>query len=102
MPHEQLICTFKPEIDPDIVNLCAPLHPGPANQPVDTSPFITEEVLLRLKRAANSAPGPDTLTYQHWRGFDSESAIGYYYYLLAITTMLKIVVGLLLLSSTFA
>lgn len=82
VPHEQLISTFNPEVAPNIEGLGTPLHTSSANQPGDTSPFTTEEVLLRFRRAENSASGADQLTYQHWNGFDPDAK--------AITTIFNV------------
>ncbi|KAL1415289.1 hypothetical protein MTO96_029559 [Rhipicephalus appendiculatus] len=42
-------------------------------QPVDTSPFTADEVLVRLRKAENTAPGADRLTYHHWKSVDPEA-----------------------------
>ncbi|KAL1415312.1 hypothetical protein MTO96_029583 [Rhipicephalus appendiculatus] len=44
-----------------------------APQPVDTSRFTAEEVLARLRKAENTAPGSDRLTYRHWKSVDPEA-----------------------------
>lgn len=41
--------------------------------PVNTASFSADEVLLRLRKSENTAPGPDRLTYQHWRSVDPEA-----------------------------
>ncbi|KAL1478372.1 hypothetical protein MTO96_000296 [Rhipicephalus appendiculatus] len=44
-----------------------------APQPVDTSRFTADEVLARLRKAENTAPGSDRLTYRHWKSVDPEA-----------------------------
>ncbi|XP_037526514.1 uncharacterized protein LOC119403676 [Rhipicephalus sanguineus] len=44
-----------------------------APSPVDTTPFVADEVLLRLRKSENTAPGADRLIYNHWRTVDPEA-----------------------------
>ncbi|XP_037515062.1 uncharacterized protein LOC119391454 [Rhipicephalus sanguineus] len=44
-----------------------------APEPVDLSPFAPDEVLLRLRKSENTAPGTDRLTYHHWKAVDPEA-----------------------------
>ncbi|KAL1475347.1 hypothetical protein MTO96_037363 [Rhipicephalus appendiculatus] len=50
-----------------------PLFDRPAApEGVDTSNFSADEVLLRLRKSENTAPGPNRLTYHHWKTVDPE------------------------------
>ncbi|KAL1444948.1 hypothetical protein MTO96_045295 [Rhipicephalus appendiculatus] len=44
-----------------------------APEPIDTAPFTEDEVLSRLRKAENTAPGSDRLTYHHWKSVDPEA-----------------------------
>ncbi|KAL1415261.1 hypothetical protein MTO96_029531 [Rhipicephalus appendiculatus] len=44
-----------------------------APEPVDTTSFTADEVLARLRKAENTAPGSDCLTYHHWKSVDPEA-----------------------------
>ncbi|KAL1415241.1 hypothetical protein MTO96_029511 [Rhipicephalus appendiculatus] len=50
-----------------------PLFDRPAApQGVDTSDFSADEVLLRLRKSENTAPGSERLTYHHCKTVDPE------------------------------
>ncbi|KAL1415584.1 hypothetical protein MTO96_006708 [Rhipicephalus appendiculatus] len=44
-----------------------------APEPIDAAPFTAEEVLFRLRKAENTAPGSDRLTPHHWKSVDPEA-----------------------------
>lgn len=54
-----------PEPDLSIYNNCKK-----AERPPSAAMFSTFEVKKKLKASENSAPGPDRLTYNHWKSFD--------------------------------
>ena len=74
VPGEQLAAHFAPPPCPPVewdrrpqeVPDLTPAAPSPAL----TAPFRADEVWGRLRRAANTAPGPDGLRYAAWRALD--------------------------------
>lgn len=50
-------------------------HRSQASSEVSLAAFTADEVLARLQKCENTAPGTDHLTYQHWRTVDPEGAI---------------------------
>ena len=55
-------------IDPSLYDLQHPPRPE-----VDLSPFTEDQVLKKLRKAENSAPGNDRLTFRHWQRVDPEA-----------------------------
>lgn len=49
-------------------------HRSQASSEVSLAAFTADEVLARLQKCENTAPGTDRLTYQHWRTVDPEGA----------------------------
>lgn len=43
--------------------------------PVSSRPFPRDEVMKRLKKFENTAPGEDGLTYNHWKRLDPECTV---------------------------
>lgn len=54
---------------PPTVPLQAP--PPPVTTDIFSLPFTGNEVSKRLKKATDTAPGPDTILYSEWRRFDT-------------------------------
>ncbi|KAA0189975.1 hypothetical protein HAZT_HAZT008687 [Hyalella azteca] len=46
--------------------------PPPGRQPATMVPFQENEILERLRKAENTSPGSDGITYKHWRAVDPE------------------------------
>ncbi|XP_035229972.1 uncharacterized protein LOC118201921 [Stegodyphus dumicola] len=49
--------------------------PPQISSPINMEPFTEAEVITRLRRFENTAPGPDRLTYNHWRSLDPEGCV---------------------------
>jgi hypothetical protein len=58
----------KKPIDRDLYNI-----PHPPRPEVDLSPFTEDQVLKKLRKCENSAPGDDRLTFRHWLDVDPEA-----------------------------
>ncbi|XP_035234143.1 uncharacterized protein LOC118205973 [Stegodyphus dumicola] len=59
-----------PTVDPD---LFVPLD---TDRPeVDMAPFSSTKISARLHACKSTAPGPNRLTYKHWRSLDPECSI---------------------------
>lgn len=72
VPQEDLIKKFF-EKDIPTVDLSIYSKRAPCQNKPDTIPFTASEVYFKLKACDNTAPGPDRLTYQHWRLFDPDA-----------------------------
>lgn len=74
VPHADLIEKFynMPQFSPD-----TSVYKGQtkAAAPPGMSPFSVEEVRKKLRSSESTAPGPDRLTYNHWRSFDTEAKV---------------------------
>lgn len=62
-----------PDLDADQVLLTPGVCKAPA--PVNVDPFTPAEVVRRIKKFENSAPGPDGITYRQWLEADPEGTI---------------------------